>query len=166
MNDLIVGYSEASMDLSDIKISGSPIFQAGQFEYMMLERPDAICFDHFNPDKDFNLWEKGRLFCHDSELKWKKRRNGFHVVAMSIKELPTGFNAIKFDEIKSWQTRSIFLWGVLEQPENTFYYEPLIPQRITYPAHSSRIVITVDEYIVTEGENISTIHRYKSVEGC
>ncbi|MBC8181884.1 hypothetical protein H8E88_12260 [candidate division KSB1 bacterium] len=164
MSDINIGYIEGLPNMDILTTEGTSYINPAKFQYMILERLDDICFDNFNVNEDFTRWEKGRLFGQHYELKWKQRSNGFHVVVMSETDIPDGFQLYQFESIEFWGNRSVFLWGELQQPAGNTYYESVIPKILTYPKHSHRLAITIQEYRSIEQDNINTIHCYTGVE--
>ncbi|MEC4685199.1 MAG: CRISPR-associated protein Csx19 [Nitrospirota bacterium] len=136
------------------------------YKFAILEKPDDIRFikkSEINSIGNLFDWDRGRLFGENVELRWLKRRNGFHVVIIS----ENGGVAEKLnpEEINPVREREIYLWGEnIEKSGNTTddWYEQRIPRILNYPVNATkirgRLKLIVKEYSLSSDKG--TVHRY------
>ena len=153
--------------------------------YMMLENPEQLCFEAINLHTPFHEWEKGRLFNADNEVKWLKRRDGFHLVIITETKLPAGFDIFHenlcrvTDEAGNFRPdQTVYRWGEKEFDGNqplSQWYEGRIPEVLKYPFDGTqdrnlrRVCVRVREYELTKHDPdgrpfTSIIHRYVRLE--
>jgi hypothetical protein len=147
--------------------------------YMMLERVEQLSFERFDPNTDFKLWERGRIFTKDDEIKWLKRADGLHIVMISENNLPTDFHPFPHDlhQVSDGNgrrvDRRVYLWG--ERVSNSQeWYELRIPEVLNYPLDvaqngAKRLCLKIRDYEVEERDPegrpfVSIIHRYVGLE--
>ncbi len=171
-----IGYNKEIINLNYLK----QFIDSTKFKYIIAEKIDEIIFKKFNNDLNITDWDKGKIFCNATELKWIKRGNKFHVVVITDNVLPEGF--IPYPELKPInKIREVYLWGEKDKTING-WFEPRIPQILKYPVDnfetaSSRIKIKIKEYELTEEYDvfkesatekkqiISIIHRFVDLIG-
>lgn len=147
-----------------------------QFDYAILEKANELIFDKFDNINinDLTNCIKGRLFGGKTELKWQKRRSGFHLVIITEESsLPEFFDNYPC-ELKPIKTRSIYLWGIIDPVIKDHWYEKQIPRILKYPVirqnlenSENRVKINVQEYELSRNskndEPASIIHRFVDI---
>ena len=129
------------------------------------EKPD--CFDLLsNITSEFSEWDKGRVFDFDSEIRWEKEGDSYHVLLISDNENIADEwkkESLEFkDEVR--KERKILLWG--ERIINTNkWYEKQIPKIFEYPAigNGNRAYLLINEYQLPNDSDDSLIFRFKEV---
>lgn len=158
--------------------------------YMYLEQvPDSwvsvpdmekgLSLHYYNPDLNFQFWERGRLFCQDWELRWEKQDDLFWCVYVgSPTELP-GFAPAPELDLTSAKlvSNSYYLWGLQVEEDKLdmvgaqsvsdmqVFFELRVPRLLRYPVSSAarRAKLITCEYIdPTSGQMI--YHRYQAFQ--
>lgn len=124
------------------------------------EKPDFFDIKK-NLKGDFSDWDKGRIFNDDSEIRWERKQEHFHVVFVSDKKLiPENWD--KKEITKEESSSEVLLWGKRINNKNE-WYEKQIPKILTYPSQDNgeRVYIKIQKYTI-EDDN-SNIYRFKGV---
>ena len=158
--------------------------------YMYLERVPTVWLsddeiaaglrlEHLDTTTPFHEWERGRIFCADSELRWEKVDGTFWMVYVGPEPAPPGFALA--DELDlshtTAQPRSYYLWGThvsadkLEEigtqarPESELFIEFRIPRLLYYPVskHVKQVKLHVIEYLDPHTGNL-LYYRFSSLE--
>jgi hypothetical protein len=127
------------------------------------DRRDGLRLEKFDPDEDFDRWERGRIFCADFELRWERLDGAFQAVYVGAPaELP-GFAPsadLNLDD-KTLEERSYMLWGnrvpddqletvgTEEREGQPAFIEFQVPRVFYYPAsdQAQRVRLQVREYV-------------------
>lgn len=161
-----------------------------RFRYAILEKVDAIKFLQLNDDTiathDFQEYNEGLLFGLKTELRWRKRRSGLHLVIISDETsdiLPSGFTVYD-EDLQLGDRRAVYLWGEKQfdtnsnepKPQRVLkkWFEMRIPRILEYPMENvknekDRIVAVIRDYKVEDtlpdGEKRYTIlHRWVDIK--
>jgi hypothetical protein len=117
-------------------------------------------FDYLNEETIVSEWDIGRVFDINSEIRWEKDEDKFHVIWIINNGNLT--SEWKCEELRFKVNRRILLWG--EKIENQEgWYEKQIPKIFKYPVNGekNRVYIDVDEYnILSDG---STVYKFKGL---
>lgn len=149
-----------------------------QFGQVIMENVTDMCFPainrlpdnfHFDANFDISLWEKGRAFGEQMELRW--RRRGGQYAVLLITDIPLLLSpditnevgalpeAKSLERIESETPLQITLWGEWQNPaeepdlpgrERPYWYEERIPRFLAYPwsGHDKQLAIEVAQYRV------------------
>ena len=126
-----------------------------------LEGEEPAFFDYLsNLDKIVSDWDKGRIFDQNSEIRWERTGDDFHVLWITHNENITGDWEKESLTFKS-KKRKILLWGKRIDNENE-WYEKQIPKILKYPAkgNGQRAYLEVLEYTMS---NNSSVYRFKEL---
>lgn len=126
------------------------------------EKPD--CFDFLcNISSEISEWDKGRIFDLNSEIRWEKDGDSFHILWISDNENIADEWNKELLEFKD-KERKILLWG--DRIINTNkWYEKQIPKIFEYPAigNRNRAYLLINEYQSLNESDDSSIFRFKKV---
>jgi hypothetical protein len=143
------------------------------------ERRDGLRLEEFAPEADLNVWERGRIFCADFELRWEWLDGAFQAVYVgSPTELPgfTPTDDLNLDDTTP-REQSYMLWGnrvpddqletvgvELSKGQPTFI-EFQVPRVLHYPVseRAQRVRLRVREY-VDPGSGARCYYRFLGLE--
>jgi len=113
-----------------------------QTYYCLKERLEDVKFtldtlDNLIAD---GLWEQGRLFNADFELRWTKCKQGYDILVLAENALPKSLSHLP----ETWQgfvltthSVNIFLWGQYSKAAQGFI-EVRIPRVLQYPPYTAQ----------------------------
>lgn len=141
------------------------------------ERKEGLCFQQFDGDVDFNMWERGRIFCPTFELRWDRVDGAFQVVYVGEgADLPGLQPASEVNlSVLSVEERAYYLWGErvddddlprIGQPNGTdVFVELQVPRLLRYPVseQTRRVKLRVREYKEPATGQL-VCHRFHSLE--
>lgn len=141
------------------------------------ERELGIQIRLYDAKIEFNLWERGRIFCEAFELRWEKMDGQFHVVLCGEPLPIENFSTVKeinLSEIKQ-RHQAYYLWGkkltkdelVLVGSPSTehVFLEMQIPRILKYPVSSQaqRVRVKVCEYFQPDNGKL-VYYRFLGLE--
>jgi hypothetical protein len=143
------------------------------------DRRDGLRLEKFEPDEDFDRWERGRIFCADFELRWERLDGAFQAVYVGAPQELPGFvpaDELNLDGTKVEQ-RSYMLWGnkvpaddletvgAEKREGQSAFIEFQVPRVFYYPAsdQAQRVRLQVREY-VDPGSGARCYHRFLGLE--
>ena len=130
-------------------------------KWFCLEGEEPACFDHLsNLETKVSDWDKGRIFDQNSEIRWERTGDNFHILWIIHNGNITGdweTESLTFEGNK----RKILLWGKRIDNENE-WYEKQIPKILKYPAkgNGQQVYLEVTEYTMS---NNSSVYRFKEL---
>lgn len=162
MNETILTSSEA--DLTATLGTLNPSEDA----FMFLERVPTCWLDDaevslgiqlttYDSATDWSQWERGRVFCHQWELRWERLR----AVYTGLPTTLPGYNSpLELPDVLRREV-SYYLWG--ERNGNRFI-ELQVARVLAYPvANGQRVKLHVAEWHDKSGEPIAS--RFTGLEG-
>lgn len=157
-----------------------------EVSYMYLERvPEAwlddatretgVRLEHLDLEENFEVWERGRLFCTAFELRWEKIEGIFHLVYVGE---PVALDDFKEEEalnLNYVNDRAYYLWGrrvetpadlgVEAEAGSRLFVELRIPRHLHYPVSedTKRVQLQVSEYL-DEDTYALLYYRFKGLK--
>ena len=140
------------------------------------EREKGICLRQYKASENFEVWEQGRIFHADFELRWEKQDSAFAVVYIGEpKELPM-LDTRPFSDYEIHDD-SYYLWGgkmtadTLEsigQPKTAdLFLELQIPRLLHYPVSERnekfRVKLSARHYLNSETGALE-FYRFRHLE--
>ena len=140
------------------------------------EREKGICLRKYDASENFEVWERGRIFHKDFELRWEKQDEVFvvaYIGELAVLPLPHTMPLSDFET----QDDSYYLWGEkmtadtlekIDQPETTnLFLELQIPRLLHYPVSSknnkSRVKLSARHYLNSETGALE-FYRFRHLE--
>ncbi len=118
------------------------------------------CFDHLNEKTIVSEWDIGRIFDKNSEIRWEKDGERFHVIWIINNGNLT--NDWEREDLTFKVNRKILLWGERIKNQEK-WYEKQIPKIFKYPVNGgkNRVYIEVEEYNILSDR--STVYKFKEL---
>ncbi len=118
-----------------------------------------------------SAYTSGTAFGDRAELRWLKRRAGWHCVLISDDGLDLGAGSEPRDLSREGEVdpSPVLLWGEKIEPpgdEKPYFYEGRIPHKLSYPACAptvpggGRLALKLRSYWLDDGECRRLIYRY------
>lgn len=145
------------------------------------ERDAGLRLEKLDPDTPFNTWERGRLFCHEFELRWEKIDGAFQTVYVGAAVDLADFQRAEEPDISTIEpaTRHYFLWGertpanqldaigATARDDAAVFLELIVSRVLYYPVsdeeRNNRVRLQVCEYIDPHsGERL--YYRFQDLE--
>lgn len=126
-----------------------------------LEGEEPAIFDYLsNLEKMVSDWDKGRIFDLNSEIRWERTGDNFHVLWITHNGNITD-DWEKESLTFTGKKRKILLWGKRIDNKNE-WYEKQIPKILKYPAkgNGQQVYLEVSEYTMS---NNSSVYRFKEM---
>lgn len=140
------------------------------------ERQEGICLRKYKANENLEIWEHGRIFCNDFELRWEKQEKGF--VTVYIGE-PKGLQLSDTELLSDFEIhdQSYYLWGE-KMTEDTLqlinqlgatnsFLELQIPRLLHYPVSNRnekfRVKLSARHYLNSETGKLE-FYRFRYLE--
>lgn len=141
------------------------------------ERDKGICLRKYDKDENFEVWEHGRIFHNDFELRWEKQDRGFGVVYIGQ---PKALSMLDTKSLSDFELQddSYFLWGekvtadtlkLINRPETAnLFLELQIPRLLCYPVSDNgnekfRMKLSARHYLNSE-TGVLEFYRFLHLE--
>ncbi|MBU0496240.1 MAG: hypothetical protein KKA73_07125 [Chloroflexi bacterium] len=127
------------------------------------ERQSGLRLELLDPATQFQVWERGRVFCDTCELHWEKLAGAFQVVYVGPPANLPGFELAEDLDLRATEvrTRSYYLWGsrvsdeqldlvgTSKLPDSEIFIELKVPRILRYPVspQAGRVKVKVCEYV-------------------
>jgi hypothetical protein len=120
----------------------------------------GIRIESFGVATDWALWERGRVFCSQWELRWEGTRTAYTGVAATL----SGFALVQDLSTYTRRNRSYYLWGERSARIPDGFVELRVARTLHYPvAHGSRVKLRIAEWFDSSGELVAS--RLLGLEG-
>ena len=106
------------------------------------ERENGVCLREYDANENFEIWERGRIFYNDFELRWEKQDGDFDIVYIGQPKKLLMLDTKPLSELET-QDNSYYLWGEkitgdtlkkIGQPKAAnLFLELQIPRLLSYP---------------------------------
>ena len=140
------------------------------------ERKNSICLRKYNPDENFETWERGRIFHNDFELRWEKHNADFVIVYIGESKTLTLPHIKLLSGVESHDV-SYYLWGErmtadtlksIDQPDaENLFLELQIPRLLSYPVSNQqdklRVKLSARHYLNSETGTLE-FYRFRYLE--
>ena len=140
------------------------------------EQNSGICLRAYDANEDLRMWERGRIFHNNFELRWEKQGDVFVIVYIGEPaELPVPHTK----SLSGFKTKdeTHYLWGermsshnlkAIGQPNATnLFLELQIPRLLPYPisnrGRKSRVKISARHYLNSETGDLE-FYRFRHLE--
>ncbi|MGA3028040.1 MAG: hypothetical protein ABSF98_25085 [Bryobacteraceae bacterium] len=142
------------------------------FEAAIVHAPHNTSFLALNADSDIaavSAYPSGTAFGALAEVRWRKRRQGWHWVLISDEGLDLGAGSEPRDLSAASDAESVILWGektAPTAPQEPYFYEGRIPHKLCYPACAppvragGRLALRMRGYWFEDGGRSHHIYRY------
>lgn len=117
-------------------------------------------FDYLNEETIVSEWDIGRVFDINSEIRWEKEEEKFHVIWIINNGNLT--SEWKCDELgfKVNKNRRILLWGEKIKNQER-WYEKQIPKIFKYPVNGEKYLFSWEEISVNDSVRLKGFLRHK-----
>ena len=143
------------------------------------ERERGICLRKYDVSENFEIWEQGRIFYDDFELRWEKQDSVFSVVYIGKSKKLSMLDARPLSDFET-QCNSYYLWGekmtsdtlkLIGQSETeNLFLELQIPRLLNYPVlernEKSRVIrvkLSVRHYLNSKTGALE-FYRFRHLE--
>lgn len=106
------------------------------------ERERGICLRKYDASENFEIWEQGRIFHDDFELRWEKQDSAFSVVYIGELKKLSMLDTRPLSDFEI-QDNSYYLWGekmtsdtlklICQSETESLFLELQIPRLLNYP---------------------------------
>lgn len=115
-------------------------------------------FDYLNEETIVSEWDIGRVFDINSEIRWEKDGEKFHVIWIINNGNLT--SEWKCKELRFKINRKIPLWGEKIKNQER-WYEKQIPKIFEYPVNGEKYLFSWEEISVNDSDRLKGFLRHK-----
>ncbi len=140
------------------------------------EQKPGICLQPYDASENLEVWERGRIFHNNFELRWEKQDGVFVIVYIGE---PTELPMPHTESLSEFETQdeTYYLWGERMSPDNrkavgqpnttNLFLELQIPRLLPYPVSNqgvkSRVKISARHYLNSETRALE-FYRFRHLE--